>query len=140
LVPKKNGTWRTVIDYRELNKLLPREGNPLPRISDVLDSFHGAMYFSTLDLTSGYYQMGIAEEDRHKTAFTTPWGQWEFNRVAQGLANSPPFFQRNMELLLRGLVGVCSLVYLDDVIIHSPTFEAHLEDLDRVLGAIGDAG
>jgi hypothetical protein len=140
LVPKKNGTWRTVVDFRQLNKLLTKEENPIPRISDVLDSFHGAMFFTTLDLTSGYYQIAIAEEDCHKTAFSSQWGAWEFTKAAQGLSTSPALFQRTMELMLRGLVGVCAMCYIDDVIIYSPTFESHLSDVDQVLTRIQEAG
>ena len=69
VVPKKSGAFRTVIDFRGLNKLLAKEENPVPRVMDVLDTLGGAKYFTSLDLTSGYYQLSVREEDRHKTAF-----------------------------------------------------------------------
>ena len=61
LVPKKNGKWRTVIDYRGLNKLLAKESNPVPIITEVLDTMGGAKFFSTMDLTSGFYQLRVRE-------------------------------------------------------------------------------
>ena len=140
LVPKKNGAWRTVIDYRGLNKLLEKESNPVPIISEVLDNMGGCRFFSTMDLTSGYYQLGVREEDKHKTAFTTPFGLYEFNRCPQGISNAVPTFQRTMELLLRGSLGISALVFLDDVIVFSPTFSQHLLDLERVLESVGRAG
>ena len=140
VVPKKNGTWRTVIDYRGLNKLLAKESNPVPIIHEVLDAMGGSQYFSTMDLTSGYYQLGVREKDKPKTAFTTPFGLFEFNRCPQGISNAVPTFQRTMELLLRGSLGICALVFLDDVIVYSATFEQHLKDLHRVLSCIGQAG
>ena len=140
LVPKKNGKWRTVIDYRGLNKLITPEENPVPLISTVLDSVGVGNVFTTLDLTSGYYQLPVKEEDRHKTAFTTPYGLWEFNRCPQGISNAVPTFQRTMELLLRRYLGVSVLVYLDDVIIFSPTVEQHKKDVDGVLQLIKEAG
>ena len=106
----------------------------------VLDTLGGAKYFTSLDLTSGYYQLSVREEDRHKTAFTTPWGPWQFRKVPQGISNAVPTFQRTMEHLLRGLVGTSCLCFLDDILIHSATFEQHLKDVDQVLERIQTAG
>jgi len=100
----------------------------------------GSAYFTTLDLTSGYYNVGVREADKHKTAFTTPFGLYEFQRCPMGISNAVPTFQRTMEKMLRGLLGVCALVYLDDVILFSPTFEDHVTQLDQVLRCIGEAG
>ena len=74
IVDKKNGSQRLCIDYRKLNDVTIRDSYPLPNIAETLDSFHGAKYFSTLDLTSGYWQMKIHPKDRAKTAFNTRHG------------------------------------------------------------------
>ena len=84
--------------------------------------------------------MGVREEDKHKTAFTTPFGLYEFNRCPQGISNAVPTFQRTMELVLQGSLGVCALVFLDDIIVYSKTFNDHLRDLGRVLQSVADAG
>ena len=71
-IKKKTGDLRCCIDYRLLNKITTRNRNPLPNIQEVLDKAAGAQYFSALDMTSGYYQIGLSPEDIPKTAFSTP--------------------------------------------------------------------
>lgn len=124
LVPKKldasgQQKWRMVVDYRRLNEITVDDKYPLPNINDLFDKLGKSMYFSTLDLASGYHQLQVQEEDRQKTAFTTPFGLYEFNRMPFGLKTAPATFQRAMDNVLRGLQGLHCLVYLDDVIIFS---------------------
>ena len=97
LVRKKSGELRMCVDYRGLNARTVKDAYPLPRIDDLLDALGGAAIFSTMDLQSAYYQVEIAEEDKAKTAFTTPIGLFEFNRMAFGLCNAPATYQRLMQ-------------------------------------------
>lgn len=78
------------IDYRQLNSKTRRDAFPLPRIEESLDALTGARWFSTLDLASGYNQVPVTEADRHKTAFSTPFGLFEWNRMPLGFATLPP--------------------------------------------------
>ena len=132
LVQKKDGSLRMCVDYRQLNAKTRRDAYPLPRIEESLDALTGAKWFSTLDLASGYNQVPVAEADKHKTAFCTPFGLFEFNRMAFGLCNAPSTFPRLMERIfgdhLQSLV-----LFLDDVVVFSTSVEQHLQRLELVL-------
>ena len=104
MVRKKNGSLRFCVDFRQLNAATIKDAHPLPRIDDLLDALHGAKWFTTLDLKSGYWQVPITEQDKAKTAFRTSSGQlFEFNQVPFGLCNAPATFSRLMDLVLAGL-------------------------------------
>ena len=132
IVRKKDGGIRLCVDYRKLNSRTVRDAFPLPRIEDSLDALGQARYFSCLDLTSGYLQVQMAKEDRAKTAFTTPMGLYEYTRMPFGLMNAPATFQRLMNIALGDLNFSQVLIYLDDIIVFSSTFEEHLQRLERV--------
>ena len=139
-VRKKDGTVRPCVDYRKLNEVTRKDAYPLPRIDDCLDSMSGAKLFSTIDLQSGYWQIGVRECDRPKTAVVTRSGLYEYQTMPFGLCNAPGTFQRCMELVLRGLQWKTLLVYIDDVIVFSTSFEKHVEDLEEVLNRLAAAG
>ena len=139
LVPKKDGSTRFCVDYRRLNAITTKDVYPLPRIDSTLDRLSGAQYFSTLDLTSGFWQVEMSEESAAKTAFSTPHGLYEFTVMPFGLTNAPATFQRLMDSVLGHLGVEYVLVYLDDVLIFSRTFEEHLAHIDTVLQCIRDA-
>jgi predicted aspartyl protease len=140
LARKKDGTTRFCVDYRLLNHVTLRDAYPLPRIDDCLDSLHGATWFSTIDLCQGFFQCEVDEKDRHKTAFTTGRGLYQFKVMSFGLANGPSTFERLMELVLAGLQWEICLVYLDDVIIHGCSFDETLGRLRVVFKRLRDAG
>ncbi|KAK3102100.1 hypothetical protein FSP39_008757 [Pinctada imbricata] len=140
LVRKKDNTVRWCIDYRKLNNATKKDAYPLPRIDTCLDCLSTAKVFSTLDLQSGYWRLEIAEEDRHKTAFITKYGLFEYRKMPFGLCNAPSTFQRCMELILKGLQWKTLLIYLDDVIIYSSDVQSHLDQLDVVLTRLHGAG
>ena len=133
LVRKKDGTTRFCVDFRKVNEVTRKDAQPLPRIDDTIDTLHGAKWFSTLDLASGYWQVEVEPEDREKTAFTTPFGIFQFRVMPFGLCNAPGTFQRLMERVLAGLHWTSCLVYIDDIIIFSKTIDEHLLRLRDVL-------
>ena len=133
MVRKKDGSLRFCVDFRQLNAATIKDAHPLPRIDDLLDALHGAKWFSTLDLKSGYWQVPISEQDKKKTAFRTSSGQlFEFNQVPFGLCNAPATFSRLMGRVLAGLHWETCLFYLDDIIVFSSTWEEHLARLREV--------
>lgn len=140
LVKKKTGDYRLCIDYRALNKKTIKENYPLPLIDDQLDQLAGNEYFTTLDLASGYYQIPIAEQDKYKTAFVTPEGHFEFNRMPFGLANAPAVFQRMIHQVLGNLRHKEALAYLDDIILPSKDVEEGMSKLKSVLEMLSSAG
>jgi hypothetical protein len=105
LVNKKDGTKRLCIDYRLLNEVAARSSFPLPKIIEIFAVLQGMRYFTSLDLAKGFWQIKIAPEDCHKTAFTTPFGQFEFVRLPFGLNSSPGAFQGLMQGTGQPLVG-----------------------------------
>jgi len=140
LVVKKNGKIRPCVDYRRLNAVTQKDAFPLPRISDCLDAVTGATLFSTFDLTSGYHQIPVKQEDTPKTAFVTKYGLFEFTTMPFGVCNGPATCQRLMELVLNGLQWQICLIYLDDIIVFGNNFEDHIARLDLVLERMSAAG
>ncbi|XP_070819607.1 uncharacterized protein [Chaetodon trifascialis] len=140
LVQKKCGAWRFCVDYRKLNNVTHKDAFPLPRIEDSLTSLNQAEWYSTLDLASGYWQVEVEESDKEKTAFTTPFGLFEFERMPFGLCNAPATFQRLMQRCLGEQLTESALVYLDDVIVFSRNFSDHLDHLESVFQALEHYG
>ncbi|XP_063794647.1 uncharacterized protein LOC134949877, partial [Pseudophryne corroboree] len=140
IVKKKDGSLRFCVDYRKLNAATHKDAYPLPRIEESLMALKTAAYFSTLDLTSGYWQIQMAPEDMEKTAFTTPMGLFEFERMPFGLCNTPATFQRVMEHCLGQHNFEMVLLYLDDVIIFSKSYEDHLQHLEEVFQQLTKCG
>ncbi len=140
LVKKKCGAMRFAIDYRELNKVLVKDVYPLPRISDALDVLGGSKYYSSVDMCSGYWQIPLKPESQKYTQFMCSLGLFSFKVLPFGIANATSIFSRFMDRVLGKLKWQCALVYVDDILIFSPTFERHVSDLDKVLGQIEAAG
>ncbi|KAL5488507.1 hypothetical protein EMCRGX_G017449 [Ephydatia muelleri] len=140
LAKKKDGSLRFCVDYRKLNAVTRKDAYALPRIDDTLDALAGSKWFSTLDLASGYWQVGMHPDDREKTAFCTADGLFEFNVMPFGLCNAPATFQCLIDLILAGLQWSACLVYLADIIIMGKSFEEHLGNLGAVLERLQKAG
>ena len=139
IVRKKDGTIRFCIDYRKLNQRTVTDAHAIPRIDDTLHLLAGAKYFSTLDLKSGYWQVEMKEADKAKTAFQVgSLGFYECNRMPFGLCNAPATFQRLMERCMGDLNLRDCLIYLDDIIIFSSTFEEHVERLQAVFERLAE--
>ena len=139
-VRKKNGEVRMCVDYRELNKKTVKDAYPLPRPDEIQDQLMGSTIFSTLDLTSGYWQLLVHAADRPKTAFCpgTGFGLFQFCRIPFGLTGAPSSFQRLMNNICGDLPFVTT--YLDDLLIHSNTAQEHKKHLQILFDRISTAG
>ncbi len=130
LVRKKDGSLRFCIELRRLNTVTVKDAHALPRIDVSLDSLSGSRWFSSLDLHSAYWQVGITEEDHHKTAFSVGClGFYECLKTPFGCTNTPATFQRLMETCMGDLYFKYCLLYLDDIVVFSRTYEEHIERL-----------
>lgn len=138
VVPKKSDAsgkqkWRIVVDFRKLNEKTIDDKYPIPNITDILDKLGKCMYFTTLDLASGFYQVEMNEADIPKTAFNVEHGHYEFLRMPMGLKNSPSTFQRVMDDVLRGLQNDICIVYLDDIVVLGTSLQEAINNLEKVL-------
>ena len=136
LVKKKNGKLRFCIDYRKLNDITIKDSHPLPVIGDTIQTMTQCKFFSSLDLLSGYWAIYIREEDKHKTAFVTPDALYQFKVMPFGLTNAPATFQRYMQKVLNEYLHKFAVVYIDDVLVFSKTFEEHVNHLKLILEKI----
>jgi hypothetical protein len=133
-IKKKDGSLRPVQDYRKLNELTIKNRYPLPLISELVDSLQNAKYFTKLDIRWGYNNVRIKEGDEFKAAFRTNRGLFEPLVMFFGLTNSPATFQNMMNDIFRDLVAEGHvLIYLDDILIFSKTFEEHQALVRRVM-------
>ena len=137
-VPKKDGSIRLVVDYRNLNKFTQKNHFPIPDLQESLHSLGGNRLFSSLDLNMGYYQIPVRKEHRRYTGFVVNGQQYEFCRMPFGLCNAPATFQSTMNTVLKGIPN-CR-VYLDDILIYSRSYKEHLRDLKEVFRCLREAG
>jgi transposase InsO family protein len=140
LAMKKDGSTRFCVNYRALNDVTTKDRYPLPRIDEILDQLGGQAWFTSLDMSAGYWVLPIEEGDKAKTAFISHMGLKEFNVLPFGLTNAPAAYQRAMDCVLAGLVGLNCLAYIDDIIVFSSGFESHIQDLEAILQRLESAG
>ena len=112
------------MDYRKLNAVTLGDPYPLPHIEDLINDIGKAKYITTLDLTKGCHQVPMESDSKLKMAFITPYGNYQFITMPFGLVSAPSTFQWLMGHILQGLHGFAT-AYLDDILIHSDTWEEH---------------
>ena len=139
-VPKKNGKIRWAVDYRGLNRITKKDAFHMPNVDDNLARLSGSNIFSALEGCGAFHVVPIAEEDKEKTAFASPLGQFQFRKMPFGLSNSPATYCRLVQKALRHLPSSEVLCYLDDSALHSKDPWSHLRTFRKVLKAFSTAG
>ncbi len=127
---KKDGQQRLCIDYRPLNTQTIDDRWPLPDIQELLHQVRGSFVFSALDMASAYNHISIHPRDRPKTAFVTRRGLYQLKVLSFGFKTAPPFFQRTLSHILRGVRNI--VVYLDDILVFTKTIGEHFITLRQV--------
>lgn len=137
-VVKKNGKVRICVDLKRLNKGVKREKFILPTLEDVAVKLTGAKVFSTLDASSGFWQIPLDYSSSILTTFITPRGRFCFQRLPFGITSAPEIFQREMTKLLEGHEGC--VVVMDDVLVYGRDQETHDRNLEAILQTIQESG
>ena len=133
---KKNGEWRFCVDYRHLNAVTHKDFYTVPCIDEARDHIVWSSWFSSMGLRSGYWQVGMAQSTKTKTAFTIGQGLWQFRVMLFGLCNPPATFEWLMERVLLAVPRSCCVVYLDDLLVHASSFEHNLANLCNVFSEV----
>ncbi|KAL2103054.1 hypothetical protein ACEWY4_002222 [Coilia grayii] len=139
LVPKKDGGLRFCVDFRKLNAIAAFDPYPMPRVDDLMERLGKAKFLSTLDMCKGYWQVPLTPEAQEMTAFRVPSGLYQFTVMPFGLHGAAATFQRLMDQVLRGAEDYAA-AYIDDVVVHSSTWEEHMAHLRDVFDRIHQAG
>ena len=129
MVQKKDGTWRLCIDYQALNKIIVRNRYPIPWIDDLLDQLKGEKYFSKIYLKLGYHQVPIKPSNVWKTTFKAKEGLFKWLVMPFGLMNATATFMRLMDDVLQTFTNSFIVVYLDDILIFSQSWEENLHHI-----------
>ena len=132
--------YRFCVDLKKVNSVTVKDSYSIPRINDTVEALSGAKYYTTMDVDRAFRQVCLVEEDKSKTAFLVGGKLYEFNVMPFGSMNASSTFQRLMDRVLRELPWKQCLVYIDDFLIFSSTFEQHLKDIDEVLARFAYAG
>ena len=136
LVKKKDSNWRFCVDYRQLNELTVKDKFPMLPIDELRDELRGLRHFTKINLRAGYHHIRVRVEDRHKTAFRTHQGLYEFKVMPFNLTNAPTTFQSLMNQIFSEHLRKHVIVFFDDIVVYSPSLEDHLKHVEEILSIL----
>ncbi|MES9884855.1 MAG: reverse transcriptase domain-containing protein [Sedimenticola sp.] len=139
--PGAKQTFRLVVDYRRINAQTMPINFPLVQFQTVVDQLGASQfrYLSSLDCFQGYHQVALGEDSKDFTSFVTEFGQYRYNYLPFGLKNAPSAYQRCMSQLFQKFNFKFLLVYIDDILIYSKSFDEHIQHLELVFATIQKA-
>ncbi|GFU15195.1 retrovirus-related Pol polyprotein from transposon gypsy [Trichonephila clavipes] len=140
LPPDNPEAYRFARDYRKLNAITKHPRYPLPLIEDLITNNRHTEILSSLDLRSGYFQLAVNPSDAVKTSFVTKQGTYAFTRMPFGLSGAAPNLQKAIDTILKPVIGRFVSVYMDSIIISSPSFSHHVKHLREVFQLLQEAG
>jgi transposase InsO family protein len=136
IVKKKDGRVRLCLDARYLNDIIESDNESPPLINDLLQTHYGTEYFSSVDLTHGYWQVPLENESRCYTAFLHGSTLYQFCRIPFGLKTAGSGFIRALNLAFNNEFSNFLTTYIDDLLISSKSFEQHLEHLNLIFNRL----
>lgn len=132
---------RLCIYFRDLNKIVVPQSQPFPLIEDIMLKTRDCKFFSTLDINSAFWSIPLRISDRHKTAFVTQEGHFQWTCLPFGLKTAPAMFQRMLSNIIRKhKLTNFAVNYIDDILIFSKNFSEHIQHLTQVFEAITQEG
>ena len=137
LVKKKDVTeTRFCVDYRRLNKVTVKDSYPIPNIEEIIDNLGNAVWYTSLDMRQGFFQVEVEASSRKYTAFVCTSGLYQFTRLPFGLCNNPSTYSRLMAYALAGLTAKICFNYIDDIIVYSRTCTEHIDHLQTIFARL----
>jgi hypothetical protein len=121
------------VDYRRLNSITIKNKFHMPLIDEILDELAGSQFFSKLDFREGFHQVRMTLEDEFKTTFKTHHGHYQFKVMPFGLSSAPATFQCNMNYILEPFLRKFVIVFMDDILVYSPSLQSHVHHMQQVL-------
>ncbi|PIK51902.1 hypothetical protein BSL78_11201 [Apostichopus japonicus] len=137
LVPKPDGSFRFVTDFRKVNQCSKTDSYPIPRIDDCIDKIGNAKFVSKFDLLKGYWQVPLTDRAKEISAFCTPDALYQYRVMPFGMKNAPATFQRMVNCIVADIEG-CE-AYVDDLIVYSQTWEQHIGQLRHLFKKLSQA-
>jgi len=137
MVEKPDRTKRVCVDYRRLNCVTVFDPEPMPASKEIFAKLSGDRFFSKFDVSKGYWQVPMREQDRDFTTFICPRGLFRFRVMPFGFVNASATFSRRMRRVLRNTQSTDN--YLDDVLTYTPDWPRHLAALRHFFECIRKA-
>jgi exodeoxyribonuclease III len=140
LVPKPGGKWRFCVDYTQLNKITESDAYSIPQIDSYFTTLGGNTHFSTFDLVDAFWSIPLHKNSQELTAFTCPDGLFHYQRMPQGIKQGPATFSRFIDRVFSGLKWEVCVTYIDDVVVYTKSYEAHMEALEKIFSRVREYG